>query len=72
MAGRNGRPSSLKVKYFQRQLGEAEKTILACAGNGDISVGFKVVIESFAVLWEAGYRPQGDLRDFLGLDTEQP
>jgi len=66
-----GRPSSLNVKYFQRQLGEAEKTILACAGDGDISLGFKVVIESFAVLWEAGYRPQNDLSDFLGLDTDK-
>ena len=66
-----GRPSSLNVKYFQRQLGEAERTILACAGKGDISAGFKVVIESFAVLWEAGYRPQDDLSDFLGLDKDK-
>ncbi len=66
-----GRPSSLNVKYFQRQLGESERTILACAGNGDISLGFKVVIESFAKLWEAGYRPQDDLDDFLGLDIDK-
>jgi hypothetical protein len=65
-----GRPSSLTVKYFQRQLGESERTILACAGNGDISLGFKVVIESFATLWQEGYRPQDDLYDFLGLDKE--
>ena len=66
-----GRPSSLNVKYFQRQLGESERTILACAGKGDISKGFKEVIETFAILWELGYRPQHDLYDFLGVDKDE-
>jgi hypothetical protein len=31
-------------------------------------LGFKVVLQCFAILWELGYRPQDDLEDFLGVD----
>jgi hypothetical protein len=64
------RRASITTKYFNRTLTDADRTILACAGRGDISQGFKNALDCFAVLWELGYRPQDDLRDFLGLDEE--
>ena len=63
------RRASITTRYFNRTLTDADRTILACAGHGDISKGFKNALDCFAILWELGYRPQDDLRDFLGLDT---
>jgi hypothetical protein len=62
------RPASIHTTHFNRVLSEADRAILGCAGRGDISLGFKVVLDCFAVLWELGYRPQDDLEDFLGVD----
>ena len=40
-----GRPASPKVRYFQRQLGSAERKVLLLAGSGDISLGFLEIID---------------------------
>ena len=64
------RPASVHTTHFNRVLTDADRAILACAGRGDISLGFKNVIECFAILWELGYRPKADLRDFLGVDKD--
>ena len=64
------RPASVHTTHFNRVLSDADKAILACAGRGDISLGFKNVLECFAILWELGYRPQHDLKDFLGVDKD--
>jgi len=64
------RRASITTKYFNRTLTDADRTILACAGQGDISKGFKNALDCFAVLWELGYRPENDLNDFLGLTEE--
>jgi len=43
-----------------------DKMVLACAGAGNITVGFRNVIDAYQVLWNAGYRPEMDLIDFIG------
>ena len=62
-------PSTHTVQ-FRRKLSEADRTILLCAGKGNISLGFKNVLDCYAILWELGYRPRVDLYDFLGIDKE--
>ena len=66
------RRASITTKYFNRTLTDADRTILACAGSGDISQGFKNALDCYAVLWKLGYRPRMDLCDFLGVDKEDP
>lgn len=53
MAGK----ASPNVKYFQRQLGDAERTILLAAGRGDMSAGFLEVIETYRHFYNLGLRP---------------
>lgn len=64
------RPPKTDTVQFRRTLSEADRTILLCAGKGNISLGFKNVLDCYAILWELGYRPRADLRDFLGVDEE--
>lgn len=64
------RRASITTRYFNRTLTDADRTILACAGNGDISQGFKNALDCYAVLWKLGYRPRMDLCDFLGVGEE--
>jgi hypothetical protein len=60
-----GRPSSTKSKWFNRQLSDVDKQILAAAGNGDMSRGFKNLLEIYQVLWSHGYRSTIDFEEFL-------
>ncbi len=53
MAGK----ASPNVKYFQRQLGDAERTILLAAGCGDMSAGFLEVIDTYRHFYNLGLRP---------------
>jgi hypothetical protein len=69
MARKNGRPPSINSRFFYRELSMPDKMVLAAAGSGDISDGFKNVIDSYQVLWNAGYRPEMDLNDFIGGHT---
>jgi hypothetical protein len=62
-------PSTTTVQ-FRRKLTEADRTILLCAGKGNISKGFKNVLDCYAFLWELGYRPKEDLASFLGVEME--
>jgi hypothetical protein len=64
------RPASVHTTHFNRVLSDADKAILACAGRGDISQGFKNALDCYAILWRLGYRPQDDLMDFLGVGEE--
>jgi hypothetical protein len=48
------RPASVHTTHFNRVLTDADKNVLEC----------------FAILWELGYRPQHDLKDFLGVDKD--
>jgi hypothetical protein len=49
-----------------------DKLIMACAGDGNISDGFRNVLDSYQILWNCGYRPEMDLYDFLGVDKGMP
>ncbi len=39
-----GRPSSIRTRHFLRKLSDTEAAILAHAGQGDISAGFRNLI----------------------------
>lgn len=51
-----GRPAKADVKYFQRQLGLAERQTLLVAGDGDLSAGFLEVIDTYRYLYNLGLR----------------
>jgi hypothetical protein len=55
------RPANPNVKYFQRQLGSAERATLLAAGNGDMSVGFLEVIDTYRHFYNLGLRPSTPL-----------
>jgi hypothetical protein len=61
----------LNTVQFRRKLTEEQRTILLCAGNGNITKGFKDVLDCYAILWRLGYRPRIDLHDFLGVDEDE-
>jgi hypothetical protein len=42
-----------------------DKMVLSAAGQGNITHGFKHIIECYQVLWNLGYRPSDDLIQFL-------
>lgn len=58
------RPCSPDTKYFQRILSRADRAILLSAGAGDLSNGFREVLEVYAACWNAGLRP-GEIDSFL-------
>ena len=60
----------LNTVQFRRKLTNEQRTILLCAGKGDITKGFKEVLDCYAILWRLGYRPRNDLYDFLGVDED--
>ena len=60
----------INTVQFRRKLTEEQRTILLCAGNGNITKGFKDVLDCYAILWRLGYRPKNDLYDFLGVDDD--
>ena len=61
----------LNTVQFRRKLTEEQRTILLCAGDGNITKGFKDVLDCYAILWRLGYRPRIDLCDFLGVDEDE-
>jgi hypothetical protein len=61
----------INTVQFRRKLTEEQRTILLCAGNGNITKGFKDVLDCYAILWRLGYRPKNDLYDFLGVDEDE-
>jgi len=42
-----GRPASIRTRNFLRKLSDSEAAILAHAGNGDISAGFKNLLDMY-------------------------
>ena len=53
------------VKYFQRQLGDAERAILLAAGSGDISAGFLEVIDTYRHFYNLGLRPDTPIESVI-------
>jgi len=60
-----GRPPSIHSRFFYRELSMEDKIVLSAAGQGNITHGFKHIIECYQVLWNLGYRPSDDLAQFL-------
>lgn len=52
-----GRPASDDTRYFQRQLGDAERRVLLAAGEGNMSKGFMEIIDAYAHFYNLGLRP---------------
>lgn len=52
-----GRPAKPDVRHFQRRLGDAERTVLLAAGQGDMSAGFLEVIDAYRHFYNLGLRP---------------
>jgi hypothetical protein len=67
----NGRPPSINSKFFYRKLTLPDKVVMVCAGEGNITRGFHNIIDAYQTLWNAGYRPQMDLNEFLGLHKHE-
>ena len=57
--------ASPTVKYFQRQLGDAERAILLAAGNGDMSAGFLEVIDTYRHFYNLGLRPSTPIESVI-------
>jgi len=60
-----GRPASATTVYFTRKLDEPTRAILASAGEGDISQGFKTALDIYRALYLRGYTPDQDINCFL-------
>lgn len=41
----SGRPASIRTRYFSRRISDNDAAILAHAGDGDISAGFKNLLD---------------------------
>jgi len=51
------RPPKRTTRYFQRTLGVEELQILIAAGNGNISDGFRELMDVYSHVWSLGFRP---------------
>lgn len=56
-SGKPGRPASIRTRRFQRILTDADAAILAHAGQGDISAGFRNLIDWY---WQSVNKLQAD------------
>jgi len=61
----SGRPASANTVYFTRKLDSASRSILASAGAGDISQGFKNLLDIYRALYLRGYDPAQAIDCFL-------
>jgi len=43
----SGRPASVRTRYFSRRISDNDAAILAHAGAGDISLGFKNILDLY-------------------------
>jgi hypothetical protein len=59
-----GRPASIRTRHFLRHLTETEVAILAHAGGGDISAGFRNLLDWYQ---QMHYQP-GNANDFVISD----
>lgn len=61
----SGRPASANTKHFRRTLSASDVAILAAAGEGDISQGFKNMLDVYRALALRGYTPDIDIDCYL-------
>jgi hypothetical protein len=43
----SGRPASIRTRWFTRKLSDTDAVILAHAGDGDISAGFRRLLDDY-------------------------
>jgi len=60
-----GRPASATTRDFRRTLSDTEAAILVHAGAGDISQGFKNMMDIYRALALRGYTPDMDINCYL-------
>lgn len=51
------RPCKPDSRWLLRELTPERRAVLLAAGQGDLSRGFDTVLDTFATLHNAGYRP---------------
>ena len=51
---------------FRRKLGDGERAVLLAAGSGDITIGFRRILEAYKRLHEVGFRAS-DPVEIIGL-----
>ena len=51
-----GRPASIRTREFRRLLSDSDAQILAAAGAGDVSAGFRNLIALYQELYAMGYK----------------
>lgn len=61
-----GRPASIRTRHFLRHLTETEAAILAHAGAGDISAGFRNLLDWYQQM----HCQYGNAKDFAINDSE--
>lgn len=61
----SGRPASIKTRHFRRFISDSEAAILANAGAGDMSQGFKNVLDIYRALYLRGYDSTQNIDCFL-------
>jgi hypothetical protein len=66
-----GRPASANTKHFRRILAAPETAILAMAGDGDISQGFKNILDIYRALALRGYTPDMDIDCYLDNNSDK-
>lgn len=51
-----GRPASIRTRNFKRRLSDNDAAILAAAGNGDMSEGFRNLLALYQHLYSQGIK----------------
>ena len=51
---------------FRRKLGDGERAVLLAAGSGDITIGFRRILEAYRHLHGIGFRPSDPVQ-IIGL-----
>ena len=64
-----GMPERSLAKNFNRKLDPAEAQILAAAGNGSKTDGFRNLLRLYQELHSLGYRSDMDIADFIIAKT---
>ncbi len=64
-----GMPERSHAKNFNRKLDPAEAQILAAAGNGSKTDGFRNLLELYQELYSLGYRSDMSITNFINAKS---
>jgi len=62
------RPCKTDTVEFHRKLNDLDRAILLTAGQGDLTQGFHALLNIYAALHNAGFRPDDDISAWLLTD----